>query len=41
MAGDCSDAMDSKPIEIRGNTNVVDFDLTPLIQSCPWMFLPE
>jgi hypothetical protein len=41
LAGDCSDAMDSKPIEIRGNTNVVDFDLTPFIQSCPWMFLPE
>lgn len=41
LAGDCSDAMDLKPIEIRGNTNVVDFDLTPFIQSCPWMFLPE
>src|SRR5687767_8368196 len=23
-AGDCSDAMDPKPVEIRGNTNVVD-----------------
>jgi hypothetical protein len=41
LAGDCSDAMDRKPIEIRGNTNVVDFDLTGFIQSCPWMFLPE
>lgn len=41
LAGDGSDAMDSKPIEIRGNTNVVDFDLTPFIQSGPWMFLPE
>ena len=41
LAGDCSDAMDSKPIEIRGNTNVVDFDLTAFVQSCPWIFLPE
>ena len=41
LAGDCSDAMDPKPIEIRGNTNVVDFDLTAFIQSCPWIFLPE
>lgn len=41
LAGDCSDAMDSKPIEIRGNTNVVDFDLTAFVQSCPWMFLPQ
>ncbi len=41
LAGDCSDAMDWKPIEIRGNTNVVDFDLTAFIQSCPWMFLPQ
>ena len=41
LAGDCSDAMDPKPIEIRGNTNVVDFDLTAFVQSCPWMFLPE
>jgi hypothetical protein len=40
-AGDCSDAMDSKPIEIRGDTNVVDFDLTAFIQSCPWIFLPQ
>ena len=38
LAGDCSDAMDSKPIEIRGDTNVVDFDLTAFIQSCPWVF---
>ena len=41
LAGDCSDAMDRKPIEIRGNANVVDFDLTAFIQSCPWIFLPE
>ena len=41
LAGDCSDAMDSKPVEIRGNTNVVDFDLTAFVQSCPWIFLPE
>jgi len=41
LAGDCSDAMDSKPIEIRGNANVVDFDLTAFIQSCPWVFLPQ
>jgi hypothetical protein len=41
LAGDCSDAMDSKPIEIRGNANVVDFDLTAFIQSCPWYFLPQ
>jgi len=41
LAGDCSDAMESKPIEIRGNANVVDFDLTTFIQSCPWMFLPQ
>jgi len=41
LAGDCSDAMDSKPIEIGGNTNVVDFDLTAFVQSCPWMFLPQ
>ena len=41
LAGDCSDAMDSKPIEIRGNANVVDFDLTAFIQSCPWIFLPQ
>ena len=41
LAGDCSDAMDRKPIEIRGNANVVDFDLTAFIQSCPWMFLPD
>ena len=41
LAGDCSDAMESKPIEIRGNTNVVDFDLTAFIQSCPWIFLPQ
>ena len=41
LAGDCSDAMDSKPIEIRGNTNVVDFDLTAFVQSCPWIFLPD
>ena len=41
LAGDCSDAMDSKPIEIRGATNLVDFDLTAFIQSCPWIFLPE
>jgi hypothetical protein len=41
LAGDCSDAMDSKPIEIRGDTNAVDFDLTAFIQSCPWMFLPQ
>jgi hypothetical protein len=41
LAGDCSDAMDSKPIEIRGDTNVVDFDLTAFVQSCPWMFLPQ
>ena len=41
LAGDCSDAMDPKPIEIRGNTNVVDFDLTAFVQSCPWIFLPE
>lgn len=40
LAGDCSDAMDSKPIEIRGNANV-DFDLTAFIQSCPWYFLPQ
>ena len=41
LAGDCSDAMDRKPIEIRGNATVVDVDLTAFIQSCPWMFLPE
>ncbi len=41
LAGDCSDAMDSKPIEIRGNSNVVDFDLTAFIQSCPWIILPQ
>ena len=41
LAGDCSDAMDSKPIEIRGNANVVDFDLTAFVQSCPWIFLPQ
>lgn len=41
LAGDCSDAMDSKPIEIRGEINVVDFDLTAFIQSCPWIFLPQ
>ena len=41
LAGDCSDAMDSKSIEIRGNTNVVDFDLTAFVQSCPWVFLPQ
>ena len=41
LAGDCSDAMDSKPIEIRGDTNVVDFDLTAFVQSCPWIFLPQ
>jgi hypothetical protein len=41
LAGDCSDAMDPKPIEIRGNANVVDFDLTAFVQSCPWMFLPQ
>jgi len=41
LAGDCSDAMDSKPIEIRGNANVVDFDLTAFIKSCPWIFLPQ
>ena len=41
MAGDCSDAMDPRPIEIRGNANVVDFDLTAFIQSCPWIFLPD
>jgi hypothetical protein len=41
MAGDCSDALDSKPIEIRGNANVVDFDLTPFLQSCPWAFLSQ
>ena len=41
LAGDCSDAMDSKPIEIRDSTNVVDFDLTAFVQSCPWMFLPQ
>jgi hypothetical protein len=40
-AGDCSDAMDSMPIEIRGNTNVVDFDLTAFIRSCPWIVLPS
>lgn len=40
FAGDCSDAMDSKPIEIHGNANV-DFDLTALIQSCPWYFIPQ
>jgi hypothetical protein len=41
LAGDCSDAMDLKPIEIGNNTNVVDFDLTAFIQSCPWIFLPQ
>jgi hypothetical protein len=41
LAGDCSDAMESKPIEILGNTNVVDFDLTAFVQSCPWIFLPQ
>jgi hypothetical protein len=41
LAGDCSDAMDSQLIEIRGNTNVVDFDLTAFVLSCPWMFLPS
>ncbi len=41
LAGDCSDSMESKPIEILGNTNVVDFDLTAFIQSCPWIFLPQ
>jgi len=41
LAGDCSDAMDSKPIEIQGDTNVVDFDLTAFVQSCPWIFLPQ
>jgi hypothetical protein len=41
LAGDCSDAMEPKPVEIRGNTNLVDFDLTAFIQSCPWIFLPE
>jgi hypothetical protein len=41
LAGDCSDAMDQKPIEIRGNANVVDFDLTAFFQSCPWAFLPQ
>jgi hypothetical protein len=41
LAGDCSDAMDPKPVEIRDGTNVVDFDLTDFIQACPWMFLPE
>jgi hypothetical protein len=40
-AGDCSDAMDSKPIEIRDTSNVVDFDLTAFLQSCPWAFLPQ
>src|SRR5688572_20915504 len=40
-AGDCSDAMDPKPMVIGGNTNVVDFDLTAFVQSCPWMFLPD
>ena len=41
LAGDCSDAMDPKPIESRGNANVVDFDLTAFVQSCPWIFLPQ
>ena len=26
-------------IEIRADTNVVDFDLTAFVQSCQWMFL--
>jgi hypothetical protein len=39
LAGDCSDAMDAHPIEIRGKANVADVDLTAFIQSCPWVFL--
>jgi len=41
LVGDCSDAMDPKRIEIRGNPNVVDVDLTAFIQSCPWAFIPQ
>ena len=31
LAGDCSDAMDSQPIEIRGNANV-EVDLTAFVR---------
>ena len=41
LAGDCSDAMDAKPVEIRDNTNVADFDLTAFVQRGPWIFLSE
>ncbi len=34
-AGDCNEAMQRQAVEIRGDTNVLDVDLTAMIRDCP------
>jgi len=39
-AGDCNDAVEQVPVEIRGDTSVVDLDLTSLIRNCAGVVIP-
>jgi len=39
-AGDCNDAVEQVPVEIRGDTNILDIDLTSLIRKCPGVVIP-
>ena len=39
-AGDCNDAVEQVPVEIRGDTNALDLDLTSLIRNCPGVVIP-
>jgi hypothetical protein len=40
-AGDCNDQVALFPVEIRGDTSVLDVDLTPLIRDCPGVVIPS
>jgi hypothetical protein len=40
-AGDCNDSLLQVPVQLRGDTNVFDVNLTPLVTGCPGELIPR